>query len=140
METAFYVRDRFCPREGAATFTTTHWSVVLAAGEVASFDALDFQPLATLEGADVSAVTSLSFSPDDTRLAVSTTKPSIQYWNLRLVREQLAELNLDYPRPPFPAQQVSPRGVVDLSVAEGWPSRAGLVGHDLGSAPRSRVR
>jgi RNA polymerase sigma-70 factor (ECF subfamily) len=32
METAFYVREENSAREGAANFTTTHWSLVVAAG------------------------------------------------------------------------------------------------------------
>jgi WD40 repeat protein len=127
---------------GKIAFTSDSRLVALAVGrgEVALFDALDLEALATLEGTEVSAVTSLSFSCDGTRLAVGTTHPSIQYWNLRLVREGLAELNLDYPRPWLPAQRVSPGAMGGPSVAGDWPSQAGLGGHDVRSAPDSRVR
>jgi len=39
METALYIGDGIAARDGVAEFTTTHWSMVLAAGETASPEA-----------------------------------------------------------------------------------------------------
>src|SRR5262249_4461547 len=42
-----------------------------------------------------------SFTPDGTRLAVTTADGLVHIWDLRRVREQLTELNLDWESPPY---------------------------------------
>jgi tetratricopeptide (TPR) repeat protein len=58
--------------------------------------------LTTLQPLDA---TSLAFSPDGTRLIASTNKRTAWMWNLRPIREQLRERNLDWDQPPFPPER-----------------------------------
>ena len=46
----------------------------------------------------------LSFSPDGSQLAASTGDYTVLLWDLRLIREQLAAIGLDWEWPPFPPQ------------------------------------
>ena len=55
--------------------------------------------IASLESPDRSPLEMLAFSPDGRRLAAATMKLTIQLWNLALLRESLAELNLDHDWP-----------------------------------------
>ncbi len=58
--------------------------------------------LATLESSDPIILSNLRFSPDDTRLAAGRNDGHIDLWDLRLIRRELAEMNLDWDQPPFP--------------------------------------
>lgn len=65
----------------------------LACGEV----------VATLKSPLRDHVTDLAFSPDDTQLAViHWGTRELLVWDLRLIREQLAKMGLDWNRPPYP--------------------------------------
>jgi eukaryotic-like serine/threonine-protein kinase len=57
--------------------------------------------LATLTPPILTSVEDLCFSPDGTKLAVSTGTAITYLWDLRLIRRQLREMNLDW-EPPFP--------------------------------------
>src|SRR5262249_32131955 len=50
----------------------------------------------------------LSFSPDGSRLAVVLGNQTIQVWDLRLIRTQLAKMGLDWKPPPSPPAQDRP--------------------------------
>jgi tetratricopeptide (TPR) repeat protein/WD40 repeat protein len=70
--------------------------------------------LATLAAPVPEALTSLSITPDGTRLAAGTAKGLIQYWDLRHIRERLREMRLDWePRaaPPEPDGDPQPSQV-----------------------------
>jgi hypothetical protein len=56
--------------------------------------------LATLEARSAYL---LCFSPDGSQLAYLEDTGQLKVWDLRLVREQLAAMNLDWDFPPFPA-------------------------------------
>jgi serine/threonine protein kinase/WD40 repeat protein len=69
--------------------------------------------LATLESPDAITLANLRFSPDDTRLAASRNDGNFELWDLRLIRRELAEMNLDWDQPPFPplADEEKPKPV-----------------------------
>ena len=67
----------------------------LATGEV----------LATLQSPLRSHVTQVAFSPDDTQLAVAHWGTrELLVWDLRILREELAKMGMDWARPPFPPE------------------------------------
>jgi WD40 repeat protein len=55
--------------------------------------------LATLTPPTPTSVEDLCFSPDGTKLVVSTGMASTYLWDLRLIRRQLREMNLDWEPP-----------------------------------------
>jgi WD40 repeat protein len=57
------------------------------------------QELATLTPPALASVEDLCFSPDGTKLVVSTGTAVAYLWDLRLVRRQLREMNLDWDPP-----------------------------------------
>jgi WD40 repeat protein len=65
--------------------------------------------IATLAAPDSGLHTRLCFSPDGSQLAVATETQTIQLWDLRLIRRQLATMNLDWDLTP-PAPRVPPIG------------------------------
>jgi WD40 repeat protein len=58
--------------------------------------------LATLECPSPLILGSLSFSPDGSQLAATSGARLIELWDLRLVRQQLAAMKLDWDAPPLP--------------------------------------
>ncbi len=65
------------------------------------FDPNTGNELATLTPPTPTSVEDLCFSPDGTKLVVSTGTAIAYLWDLRLIRRQLREMNLDWD-PPFP--------------------------------------
>jgi len=121
-EYVFWQRDSWKPiktlprgqtggSHGRFAFTSDGQMVALAIGrgEVALVDTTTFELLATLESPEIGIVAGLSFTGDGTHLAVTTILQSIHVWDLRLMRRQLAELGLDYNRPPLPVATSSNR-------------------------------
>jgi serine/threonine protein kinase/WD40 repeat protein len=66
-------------------------------------DAATGKELAQLEPPTSSVVTGLSFSPDGTQLAVAESLRALRLWNLRAIRQQLANMHLDWDLPPYAA-------------------------------------
>jgi serine/threonine protein kinase/WD40 repeat protein len=58
--------------------------------------------LATLEAPESVAVGRFQFSPDGTRLAAMQVDQQVQLWDLRLIRQELAQMGLDWDLPPYP--------------------------------------
>jgi serine/threonine protein kinase/WD40 repeat protein len=59
--------------------------------------------LARLESPDLYDVGSAAFSPDGSRVVVTTDDgPAVHVWDLRAIRRTLADLHLDWAAPPFP--------------------------------------
>ncbi len=59
--------------------------------------------LARLESPDQHNAVSVTFSPDGSRLVVTTNEPPCAHvWDLRAIRRQLAEMGLDWNAPAFP--------------------------------------
>jgi len=65
-------------------------------------DASTLEPLARLEAPAPQGLTWLCFSPDDTQLAAAERNGTVQLWDLRAIRRQLAEMGLDWDLPPYP--------------------------------------
>jgi WD40 repeat protein len=58
--------------------------------------------LARLESPDLCASQSATFSPDGSRLVVSTNDgPAVHVWDLRAIRKHLAKMALDWNAPPY---------------------------------------
>jgi WD40 repeat protein/Tfp pilus assembly protein PilF len=57
---------------------------------------------ATLEPPDDPQSGCIAFSPDGGQLAAATGNHTIHLWDLRLIRQELAELGLDWGLPPYP--------------------------------------
>jgi WD40 repeat protein len=65
------------------------------------------RPLTRLLAPDADTIEWLAFSPDGSQLAVAATGANIIcLWNLRLIREQLKEIGLDWDLPAYPPQSV----------------------------------
>src|SRR5205823_14016450 len=62
-------------------------------------DAKTFEEFARLEAPDVQPICALGFSPDGSRLAVACATRVVQLWDLRAVRQRLADLGLDWDHP-----------------------------------------
>ncbi len=58
--------------------------------------------LARLQAADDDLVQLIGFSPDGSQLFVSSQSKFVHVWDLRLIRERLSELGLDWDLPPYP--------------------------------------
>jgi signal transduction histidine kinase len=71
-------------------------ALVRSLTQVQLLDAATFQEVARLESPVPQLISGLSFSPSSTQLAVATETPFIQVWDLRWLRQQLAELGLDW--------------------------------------------
>jgi WD40 repeat protein len=85
---------RFSP-DGKILAGTGQFSIVTL------FDAATGKELAQLEPPTSSLATSLSFSPDGTQLAVAEGCRALRVWDLRAIREQLAQMHLDWDLPPY---------------------------------------
>ena len=75
------------------------------------------EPLATLEAPGTIVLALCQFSPDGSRLAVVQIDQQVQLWNLRLIRQELAQMHLDWDMPPYPpVEQAAGIGPVTLEV------------------------
>ena len=67
--------------------------------------------LARLESPDLCSVASASFSPDGSRLVVTTNDgPAVHVWDLRAIRRHLAKMGLDWDAPPIRRRPGRPIG------------------------------
>jgi WD40 repeat protein len=60
------------------------------------------KPLATLEPLGSPTVQNFQFSPDGAKLAVVQNDQQVEVWDLRLIRQELAQMHLDWDMPPYP--------------------------------------
>jgi WD40 repeat protein len=83
------------------------------------------KPLATLEGPDSSDVARVKFSPDGAQLAAVLYDQQVQLWDLRLIRQDLEQMRLDWDMPPYPPAKSAPAAnPVTLEVETGSSSQA----------------
>jgi serine/threonine protein kinase/WD40 repeat protein len=69
--------------------------------DVRLFEPSSGREYATLEAPEPETISSIAFSPDGGSLATSTQKNLIHIWDLRLIRQELAEMKLDWEGPVF---------------------------------------
>lgn len=82
----------------------TMLAVAESAGVVVLWSCADWREIARLEAPLADRVAGLAFTPDGSRLVftVADTTPSLRAWDLRLIRQQLQALGLDWDWPGFP--------------------------------------
>jgi WD40 repeat protein len=66
------------------------------------YDTASAQVLADLEAPNSKQVSSLSFNNDGSLLAACESRDALRVWDLRVIREKLAGLGLDWEMPPYP--------------------------------------
>jgi WD40 repeat protein len=86
----------FDTKGGLIAYTNGLRSVTLAR-------ATDLHPLATFSAPDSAIISSLTLSDDGSHLAAGMENGLVHVWNLRLIRAELAKLNLDWDQPPLAA-------------------------------------
>jgi serine/threonine protein kinase/WD40 repeat protein len=80
-------------------------------------ETLTEKPLATLEAPVSSGAVKLQFSPDGSQLAAVQRDQQVQLWDLRLLRQELAQMQLDWDLSPYPrADRTAAQGLVTLEV------------------------
>jgi WD40 repeat protein/tRNA A-37 threonylcarbamoyl transferase component Bud32 len=109
---------------GRLAFTSDGSMVALSVGRanIGLYTATTFELLATLESPDAYAISGLEFSRDGSQLMVCSAGQSIQRWDLRRVRQQLAEMKLDI-AVPLPAQAMTATMPIEITVLGSTGSR-----------------
>jgi WD40 repeat protein len=79
-------------------------------------DAATLRHLATLEVPGSGSLWGLSLSPDGTRLAATSDYNVMALWDLRRLRRELAALDLDWERPPYPPAEPAAEAAWALTV------------------------
>jgi hypothetical protein len=104
------------------------FACALSRTKVQLFDAKTFEEWGVLDLPGLPMINALAFNHSGTQLAVATATPFLQLWDLRLMREHLAALKLDWATPPLPAAPISRKSLapVDtpLSVVPSRPARS----------------
>jgi WD40 repeat protein len=92
--------------------------------------------LATLDAPGTLAMGKCQFSPDGSRLAAVQSDQQVLLWNLRLLRQELGPLRLDWDLPPYPPEdQAAAAGSVTLAVESG-PVSASAVQSEINALAR----
>jgi serine/threonine protein kinase/WD40 repeat protein len=84
------------------------------------------KPLATLEAPGSSAMMKLQFSPDGSQLAAVQFDQQVQLWDLRLIRQELAAMHLDWDSPPYPPAGDAPASPVILQIKPALASQTSV--------------
>lgn len=79
----------------------TMLALAVDAGEILLVDPRDGRPLASLGLPELERINALGFKPDGTELAATFGDKSVAVWDLRLIRNQLARIRLDWDAAPF---------------------------------------
>src|SRR5262249_4355450 len=83
-------------RDGKIFAGTHHANVVRL------YDAASGHPLADLEAPNSKPITSLAFNEDGTQLVACESRDALRVWDLRVIRQQLAGMGLDWEEPSSP--------------------------------------
>jgi serine/threonine protein kinase/WD40 repeat protein len=78
------------------------------------FEPATGRELATLEAPMPHTPSWLEFSPDGTRLAVATQGAGLNVWDLRLIRQELAAMKLDWDAPSLPPAKPSDQTAIEV--------------------------
>src|SRR5262245_8161027 len=70
-------------------------------------DTMAGRPLASLTAPDPREIRGIAFSTDDSQLAAATDSPAIEVWDLSLIRQHLAMMQLDWDLPTYPQRPVN---------------------------------
>ena len=103
-------------------------AITVSPSVVQLMDVTDWRPLARLQGPEMDPVMVQGFTPDGGQLVVAQASGGAHIWDLRLIREQLQMLGLDWDLPPLPP---------DTPSRDVMPMRIEL---DPGSFPRTQNR
>ncbi len=94
-------------------------------GSIQLLETSTAKPLATLEAPGSLRGARFRFSPDGSLLAVQQRDQQLKLWDLRLIRQELAELHLDWDMPPYPpVDKRAATGPVTLEVEQDPSSSA----------------
>jgi serine/threonine protein kinase/WD40 repeat protein len=112
------------PGNAVAAFNCTAFTpdgrimaIITEGRNIELLETLTANPLATLEAPGSSGIAKLQFSPDGSLLAASGYGQQLQLWDLRLIRQELTQLHLDWDMPPYPQpSKTAPTGPVTLQV------------------------
>jgi WD40 repeat protein len=77
--------------------------------------------IATLAPANAQIISSIRFSSDGSQLAASAETHTIQVWDLRLIRQRLAEMGLDWDLPAYPPPKDDPSEPLRVEVVNAPP-------------------
>ena len=88
-------------------------------GSIQLLETSTAKPLATLEAPGSFGGAKFQFSPDGSLLAARDGDQQLRLWDLRLIRQELAELHLDWDMPPYPpVEKGAATGPVTLEVEQ----------------------
>ena len=80
-------------------------------------ETLTEKPLAALEAPGSSVVMKCQFSPDGSQLAAVQYSQQAQLWDLRLIRQELEQMHMDWDLAPYPPTgKTAPTGPITLDV------------------------
>jgi WD40 repeat protein len=85
----------------AFSFDGSLFACSVSPSAVRLFDTTSWNELATLTAPAPVYGSAMCFSADGCRLALGSMSPAIQLWDLRLIREELAKMGLDWDAPPL---------------------------------------
>ena len=78
------------------------------------------EQIATLASPDPHIIPWMHFSPDASMLATVPSVGTVDLWDLRRLREELAQMGLDWDRPPYPPS-TAPTGPMSVEVVPSNP-------------------
>jgi WD40 repeat protein len=102
----------------------------MAPGIIHLMDAVTARTLARLEDPHGDTAGWMSFTPDGTQLVVtSVLARAVHIWNLRLIRQRLGEIGLNWDAPPFPPAdpECEANHLLKITVLPAEPSRPDLL-------------
>jgi WD40 repeat protein len=106
------------PLLGAAAFSPDGrvLAVVRDQYAVQLFNLATFRSLGILAAPEDRAMNVLEFSPDGSRLGAGCISGRLRVWDLRRIRQRLAEYGLDWDRPPLPPADATPTAALRMRV------------------------